>query len=244
MSDNWSQMFLFCYTSGMLMDFSPEEKESLNKLMNKISNARLTRISSMNDLWSLTDEVNARVIKKIVQLDPTQFGFKGRKIPNKSVPKNIVKVDISQSAQDDSTRTYQYLPAPVYEAFMRMNQQFTKDNPGRTLLVGSGYRSTAYQITILIGLLVNTYNFDITKTLKGAALPGYSQHGSASETAIDISNINGQPSAADPEDFKDCVEYQWLTKNANNLGFYESYPPNNPDGIRYEPWHWQYRLNY
>ena len=56
-----------------------------------------------------------------------------------------------------------------------MNQAFIKTFPGRKLVVGSGYRSPAYQIATLIYILVNNYDFDIGKTLKRVAMPRYSR---------------------------------------------------------------------
>ena len=37
--------------------------------------------------------------------------------------------------------------------------------------------------------------------------------------------------------------FKWLSKNANNYGFYMSYSKNNNHGIMYEPWHWMFKNN-
>ena len=203
------------------MNFSDREKEILYKFLTMIKISGLSRLSSMEDLWKVTDNKTKLLIKKILQIDPAKFGFKG----------------------ENSLDPYSYLPKPVFRAFNKMNRAFIKAFPGRKLVVGSGYRSPAYQIATLIYILVNNYNFDISQTLKRVAMPQYSQHCSVSETAIDMMNVGGEPTDEHPEEFKNSVEYDWLTKNAKQFGFYESYPPNNPYGIVWEPWHWQYRIS-
>jgi LAS superfamily LD-carboxypeptidase LdcB len=227
------------------MNFSDREKEILYKFLTMIKISGLSRLSSMEDLWKVTDNKTKLLIKKILQIDPAKFGFNGEKISENPIPNDMVKIDDSQYIPEgeNSLDPYSYLPKPVFESFNKMNCAFIKAFPDRKLVVGSGYRSPAYQIATLIYILVNNYNFDISQTLKRVAMPQYSQHCSVSETAIDIMNVGGEPTDEHPEEFKNSVEYDWLTKNAKQFGFYESYPPNNPYGIVWEPWHWQYRIS-
>jgi D-alanyl-D-alanine carboxypeptidase len=120
-----------------------------------------------------------------------------------------------------------------------MNQAFESQNINRKLIVASGYRSPAYQIVTLI-FWFRQHGFDLARTMKQVAMPEYSQHCSAIHTALDIMNINGEPTDENPMDFKRSIEYAWLKNNAAKYNFIESYPPRSRLGIQWEPWHWQY----
>lgn len=121
-----------------------------------------------------------------------------------------------------------------------MNESFMATYPDRRLLIGSCYRSPAYQIIVFINWLMNAYNGDIAKTIRHASPPNYSQHTIASKVAIDFKNIDGSPSDKHPEDFRNAIEYMWLCKHANGFCFYESWPEGNEFNMRAEPWHWQF----
>jgi hypothetical protein len=122
-----------------------------------------------------------------------------------------------------------------------MNEAFMAGHANRKLLIGSCYRSPAYQVVVFINWLINGYHGDIAKTIRHASPPNYSQHTIASKAAIDFVNVDGSPSGDHPEDFKDTVEYAWLRRYGGEFSFYESWPEGNEFGMRAEPWHWQYR---
>jgi hypothetical protein len=224
------------------MRFSDSEKEQLNNVLSNAEKASLNALSSMEDFWKVVGTDNKDLIEKILRINPFDYGFRGEEIIDEPIPYDAVAIDNSQYAEagEYAIQPNAYLPIPVFNAFSKMNQEFTKIYPSRKLLVGSGYRSPAFQIVILIYILVKVYDFDIQKTLKRVAMPKYSDHSLVSKTPVDIMNIDGEPTDINPDGFKNSVEYQWLKKYANNFWFYEAYPPNNPDGIMWEPWHWQY----
>ena len=57
--------------------------------------------------------------------------------------------------------------------------------------------------------------------------------------AIDIGD--GQVPATNlSEKFEQTPAFRWLENNAAKYSFELSFPPNNPQGISYEPWHWRY----
>ena len=222
------------------MKFGDIDRQVLRQLLESFK-MRLSPISSMDDLWGLTDTKAEALIKKILTLNPKDFGFSGEPILAQAVPDDIVKIYDTSSLQEASDIDYDiYLPKAVFKAFERMNQAFMDENPKRKLTIDSGYRSAAYQISALLHILVKIDNFEIAKTLKRVAMPGYSQHSSVTNTAIDIGNIDLHPDSDNLEEFSNSIEYRWLEANANDFGFYESYPRNNPFGIMFEPWHWQY----
>jgi LAS superfamily LD-carboxypeptidase LdcB len=224
------------------MEFSESDKRLIFQFLENISKSTVNGLSDEQELWDLTTLETKSLINKIVSLNPEEYGFRGKQLPNESVPKDAVKI---ASQVHDSSGEYEldnntYLPKKVFIAYDKMAEEFNKENIHRKLLIGSGYRSPAFQIVTLIYILAKVYDFDLSQTLKRVAMPRYSQHCSVSNTAIDMLNIDGEPSDNDPQKFGESIEYTWLLKNANKFNFNESYPPNNPDGIMWEPWHWQF----
>jgi D-alanyl-D-alanine carboxypeptidase len=55
--------------------------------------------------------------------------------------------------------------------------------------------------------------------------------------ALDITTT-GCPAAE--EVFSQTSAYSWLSENAGNYGFKESFGPHNPHSLVYEPWHWKF----
>ncbi|MEO1144478.1 MAG: D-alanyl-D-alanine carboxypeptidase family protein [Cyanobacteria bacterium J06638_22] len=69
------------------------------------------------------------------------------------------------------------------------------------------------------------------------APPGYSEH----HTGMAVDLADGLARALDLSlAFGDTDAYRWLSRHANRFGFELSFPPENPQGISYEPWHWRY----
>lgn len=132
----------------------------------------------------------------------------------------------------------QYLPRPVYDAYSRMMEAMQKDL-GKRLYVESGYRSPAYQIYLFLFYLPS-HDYSVLETAKWSALPGFSEHGSFRQQAIDFINEEGENGDDSVEAFEMLQEYRWLTEHAWEYGFVLSYPRNNETGIGFEPWHWHY----
>lgn len=189
----------------------------------------------------LSQEQNC-MVDELLEIDPDDYGLNTPFSGIEEVPDDLVTVHGQHYLSKGQPKAMhdKYLPHHVYEAFTGMKHAFEADYPGRTLLIESGYRSPAYQVVVFFNWLARFYDGDIDKTLHHVALPAYSQHCSATHTALDIENIEGLPTNQDLEGFKDTVEYEWLTEHAADYGFYESYPKDNSEGMRWEPWHWQY----
>jgi LAS superfamily LD-carboxypeptidase LdcB len=183
------------------------------------------------------------IVDQLVNLEPRDYGVKtpyaGELEP---VPPDLVKVSRQQYCEDGEQKILgdKYVPRHVFDAYAAMNNAFMAGHPTRRLLVVSCYRSPAYQVSVFVRWLVNAYGGDVAKTIRHASPPRYSQHTIASKAAIDFGNVDGSPSDAHPEAFKDTVEYAWLRQHANDFGFYESWLEGNDYGMRAEPWHWQY----
>ncbi len=105
---------------------------------------------------------------------------------------------------------------------------------GIELLLVSAFRSAEYQMTLLEARLKRGESLEQALTV--IAPPGYSEHHSG--RAVDI----GTPGCgALDEAFESTPAFAWLQREAPGFGFSMSYPRNNPQGFRYEPWHWCHR---
>lgn len=72
---------------------------------------------------------------------------------------------------------------------------------------------------------------------KWSAPPGYSEHHTG--YALDIADQQ-RPATDLNTSFQQTPAYRWLAANAVNYGFELSFPPNNWQGVSFEPWHWRY----
>ncbi|HEX5488157.1 MAG TPA: M15 family metallopeptidase [Rhodanobacteraceae bacterium] len=97
----------------------------------------------------------------------------------------------------------------------------------------SGFRSMAYQTHLVRAKLKR--GMTIQKALTINAVPGYSEHQTG--CAIDLTTP-GVPAA--DSSFAKSKAFTWLQKHAVTFGFHLSFPPGNPYGYEYEPWHWRY----
>lgn len=99
------------------------------------------------------------------------------------------------------------------------------------LLPLSGFRSVARQAEILRAHL--RAGRPLAELLRFVAAPGYSEHHSG--RALDL----GAPGAPALDiRFARTDAFAWLMQHAEAFDFRLSYPPENPHGIAYEPWHW------
>lgn len=212
----------------------------LAKIREKKKTGKL-RIFGFESLYRLLDKNEINLIKKLLLIEPLKYGFKGKYLGLAGVPNDLVAIRTQKYKFEGKTKSTgeQYLPKQVFLAYKKLNSALYKDT-GKKLLVGSGYRSPAYQVITFLWHL-NFHKFNFNKTIKRVAIPGYSEHGFARWQAIDFMTDDGIPTVHKPADFAKTVEYKWLLENANRFGFYQSYPRNNKLGVAFEPWHWQFR---
>lgn len=71
---------------------------------------------------------------------------------------------------------------------------------------------------------------------KVSAPAGYSEHHTG--YAVDLADGFHKPDLT--FEFEQTNAYQWLSLRAQEYGFELSFPPGNPQGISYEPWHWRF----
>tara|TARA_Y100001970_G_C14197089_1_gene838757 strand:+ start:314 stop:817 length:504 start_codon:yes stop_codon:yes gene_type:complete len=118
--------------------------------------------------------------------------------------------------------------------FFKMKEKAAADSIEFRIL--SAYRSFEHQKQIINRKLNSGQSID--NILKENTLPGYSEHHTG--YAIDFLEDNKNYLSVN---FENTKTFKWLSKNANNYGFYMSYSKNNNHGIMYEPWHWMFKNN-
>lgn len=125
-------------------------------------------------------------------------------------------------------REFQLTPAAA-QAWQAM--QRAADAERITLVLESAFRSVARQREIVQAKLAAGQALE--DVLRLVAPPGYSEHHTG--CAVDI----GTPgSVALREEFETTTAFDWLCAHAARHGYTMSFPRGNPQGYRYEPWHW------
>ena len=218
------------------------EKVLVESILKKVSDYQgknpLVAKLSFKTLYKLLSLEERVLVSKIRKLDPKSYGFKGPYYGVASVPKNLVVVRGQKYRLGGKSKTLppQLIPKNVYTAFCRLNQSIKKDL-SRVLLIESCYRSPAYQMIVFLYYL-KFYRWNLSKTAKRVALPGYSEHGYPKRQALDFMTTEGVPLDEKPLEFAKTKEYEWLLKNAKDFNFHLSYPRRNKWGVTFEPWHW------
>ena len=70
-----------------------------------------------------------------------------------------------------------------------------------------------------------------------SAPPSFSEHHTG--YAVDLGDGHS-PNLDFSTDFSKTPAFIWLNQHATDFGFEMSFPPDNSQGISYEPWHWRY----
>ncbi|MGB5592574.1 MAG: M15 family metallopeptidase [Crocosphaera sp.] len=120
------------------------------------------------------------------------------------------------------------------ESFLKM-QRDARAN-GVILNPISGFRTVAQQ-EYLFFEIKRQRNQETRKRAEVSAPPNYSEHHTG--YAVDIGD-GKVPATNLSENFEQTPAFRWLENNAAKYSFELSFPPNNTQGISYEPWHWRY----
>jgi len=107
---------------------------------------------------------------------------------------------------------------------------------GVNLVAISAFRTTEAQEQLFFGVKEQRVQ-DASKRAEVSAPPGYSEHHTG--YAIDLGD--GDTPATNLEtSFADTAAFAWLKQNAPKYSFELSFPPDNEQGVSYEPWHWRF----
>jgi D-alanyl-D-alanine carboxypeptidase len=120
------------------------------------------------------------------------------------------------------------------KSYLRMEADAKAD--GIDFVVISGFRTIAEQQELFFDISKQR-NQTPAQRAKVSAPPGHSEHHTG--YALDIGDA-AVPSANLSTNFEKTAAFQWLQSNAAKYGFEMSFPPNNPQGVMYEPWHWRF----
>lgn len=194
----------------------------------------------LSDLGQVLSNEQLELVKRVYAVDPTVYGFKGPYVGIETPPKDFKRIEAQpffENGKETMTKPHD-LPVPTFNAFTAMTEAM-KEDINRPLLIASSYRTSAKQALVFLAYL-QLYEYDVAQTARRVAIPGYSEHGTPSSLALDLQNIDGQPSDENPTDFEDTSEYRWLLENAGRFDFHLSYPKDNPWGVMFEPWHWRH----
>jgi zinc D-Ala-D-Ala carboxypeptidase len=120
------------------------------------------------------------------------------------------------------------------KSFLRMEADAKAD--GVDFVVISGFRTISEQQELFFEISKQR-NQTPAQRAKVSAPPGHSEHHTG--YALDIGDATVS-SANLSTSFEKTPAFQWLQNNAAKYGFEMSFPPNNPQGVMYEPWHWRF----
>jgi D-alanyl-D-alanine carboxypeptidase len=120
------------------------------------------------------------------------------------------------------------------KSFLRMEADAKAEGVDFTLI--SGFRTISEQQELFFEISKQR-NQTPAQRAKVSAPPGHSEHHTG--YALDIGD-GAMPSANLSTSFEKTAAFQWLQNNAAKYGFEMSFPPNNPQGVMYEPWHWRF----
>lgn len=132
----------------------------------------------------------------------------------------------------DTGRTVRMRSSAAH-AFLEMASAARADGVG--IVPISGFRPVSYQKT-LFERAVKRYGSE-QKASRWVAPPGYSEH--ATGWTLDVGDESQRGTDIEPS-FESTPASRWLQNNAHRFGFELSFPPNNPQGVNHEPWHWRF----
>ncbi|MBE9609297.1 M15 family metallopeptidase [Chitinilyticum piscinae] len=115
------------------------------------------------------------------------------------------------------------------------SMQAAAKQDGIVLELISAFRSYRYQAELIARKLDS--GLALEAILRASALPGCSEHHTG--RAIDLATDDGMP-VLEPQ-FAETPAFTWLQQHAASFGYFLSFPPDNPWGLMYEPWHWCYQ---
>ncbi|ASC69970.1 Putative carboxypeptidase YodJ [Halomicronema hongdechloris C2206] len=128
---------------------------------------------------------------------------------------------------------FERLKPPAALALFKLIDAARRD--GVWIVPVSGFRDQERQAMLFQRRLEQTGT--ATAAAKTVAPPGYSEHHTG--YAVDLADGLARAQDISPR-FETTQAFRWLQRHGREYGFELSFPPNNPQGIAYEPWHWRF----
>ncbi len=164
-------------------------------------------------------------LERAIELAPSSQTLLGHNAFDEAPQEDLVPLSINSSIR---LRT---AAASQYEAMTQAAGQ-----AGVRLVPLSGFRSQAEQEKIFFDLKAERAQ-DAQTRAEVSAPPGYSEHHTG--YAIDVGDGNQVGTHLNPE-FAETSAYRWLEENAGRYSYELSFPPDNAQGVAFEPWHWRF----
>jgi D-alanyl-D-alanine carboxypeptidase len=120
------------------------------------------------------------------------------------------------------------------ESVLAMQRAAAAD--GVQLVLLSAFRPVAMQKRIFFEVK-SERNQNALERAKVSAPPGFSEHSTG--YAVDLGDA-AAPQTNLSERFEQTRAFRWLQANAARYHFVLSFPPDNAQGVSYEPWHWRF----
>ena len=127
-----------------------------------------------------------------------------------------------------------YVHKDIYKNLKEM--QFKAAQRGISLKLLSGYRSINLQRDIFYENKSIRNQTAIQRSWDSAP-PGYSEHSTG--YAIDVGD-GDYPNTHFEVEFEQTPAFKWMKRYASKYHFVLSFPPENKQGVTYEPWHWRF----
>ena len=141
-------------------------------------------------------------------------------------------VVVGRYVRGDYERAEQ-LDIEAAEAFQQMEAAALA--AGHQLMPISGFRTIVDQQKLFDRQIQRQGSVEAAARL--SAPPGFSEHHTG--YAIDIADRT-RPDTDLKYEFEYTKAYAWLWDHADAYGFELSFPPDNGQGVNFEPWHWRY----
>ena len=137
-------------------------------------------------------------------------------------------LDLVIADTGDDGKEYLLVPAAA-NAWRAMKGAALAD--GVVIRIVSAFRTIDRQAEIVRAKVEK--GLPLESILSVSAPPGYSEHHSG--RAVDVTTDGVRPLE---QEFEHTDAFRWLLAHAGRFGFVLSFPPGNPQGYAYEPWHW------
>ena len=180
---------------------------------------------------SLTLVLNKSVLRQTISLDDSLNSIQSTQ--NKSLLGHLPYPEASEEELILFSPGI-YVHKDIYDNFKEM--QFKASQRGISLQLLSGYRSIDLQRDIFYQNK-SIRNQTAIERSRDSAPPGYSEHSTG--YAIDVGDGN-YPNTHFEVEFEQTPAFKWMKRFASKYHFVLSFPPNNKQGVTYEPWHWRF----
>ena len=212
--------------------------QRLNPFVDERKKEGTAPLITLEELTARLTSEQKGFLEEFRKIDPAAVGGASRRLPAPAPDTQFIRLDRQVVLREEKPIQVdtQFLPAAAHTAYQRMMEAMERDL-GKRLLVESGYRSPAYQLTLFL-FYMPKHGYSVRETNRHVALPGCSEHGSPAFQAIDFITPEGINGEDRPEEFEELQEYGWLHARAREFGFFLSYPRGGESA--FEPWHWHY----